>query len=58
MQCDVMGTLAHPSRPGVLRGVIVPPHAQDIFCAVVELGEAVELAVAVVYGRLVDAVEG
>lgn len=44
--------------PGILWSVIIPAHAQHILRAVVELREAVELTVAVVNGRLVDATEG
>ncbi len=44
--------------PGILGSVIIPAHAQHVLRAVVELREAVELAVAVVNGWLVDTAEG
>lgn len=49
---------SHLCSTGVLCGVVVAPHAQHILGAVVELREAVELAVVEVDGWLVDAIEG
>ena len=43
---------------GIFGSVIISAHAQHVLRAVIELGEAVELTVAVVDGRLVDATEG
>lgn len=45
------------SSIGIFGGVVVSTHAQHIFSTVVELGEAVELAVGEVDGRLVDSVK-
>lgn len=42
---------------GVLGGVVIATHAEHVLRAVVELGEAVELAVAVVDAGLVDAAQ-
>lgn len=43
---------------GVFGSVIIPSNAQHVLRAVVELREAVELAVGVIDGRLVDSAEG
>lgn len=43
---------------GIFGSIVIPTHTQNVFCAVIELREAIELAVAVVYCRLVHAVEG
>lgn len=48
----------HLGSLGVLRSIIISTHAQHILHAVVELREAIELTVAVVNCRLVDAIEG
>lgn len=53
-----LGRCAHLSGLGVFGGVVVPAHAEHVLRAVVELREAVELAVAVVDAGLVDAAEG
>lgn len=53
-----LGRCAHLSSLGVFGGVVVPAHAEHVLRAVVELREAVELAVAVVDAGLVDAAEG
>lgn len=49
---------AHLCGLGVFGGVVIAAHAQHVLRAVVELGEAVELAVAVVDAGLVDATQG
>lgn len=47
----------HLSSVGIFGGVVVSSHAQHIFSTVVELREAVELAVGEVDGWLVDSVQ-
>lgn len=47
----------HLSSVGIFGGVVVSSHAQHIFGTVVELREAVELAVGEVDGWLVDSVQ-
>lgn len=42
---------------GIFGSVIIPAHAEHILRAVVELREAIELAIVVVNGRLVDTTE-
>lgn len=49
---------AHLCGLGVFGGVVIAAHAEHVLRAVVELGEAVELAVAVVDAGLVDAAQG
>lgn len=50
-----LGRSAHLCCLGVFGGVIIPAHAEHVLRAVVELREAVELAVGVVNAGLVDA---
>lgn len=47
----------HLSSVGIFGGVVVSSHAQYIFSTVIELREAVELAVGEVDGRLVDSIQ-
>lgn len=43
---------------GVFGGIIIPTHAQHVFCTVIELREAIKLAVVVGYCWLIDTAEG
>lgn len=52
-----MGCSAHLGGLGVFGGIVITAHAEHVLRAVVELGEAVELAVAVVDAGLVDAAQ-
>lgn len=49
---------SHLCSSGVLCGIVVTTHAKHILSAIIELREAVELAVLEVDGWLVDAIEG
>lgn len=57
-QCLFFRRLIYLCCLGVFGGIIIPTHAQHILCTVVELREAIKLAVVVAYHWLIDAAEG